>query len=83
MGMGIGVLPFHAAFDALQSGRLLRVLPDYRLAPLGIYALFASKLFLDAKVRTWLDHLKAFLADANQRQAAFTQLSERAVDGRE
>lgn len=70
LGMGVGALPLHAAMGALQSGCLVRVLPKYHLEKLKIYALFASKLFLDAKIRTWLDHLKAFFAEASQRQNA-------------
>ncbi len=66
-GMGIGALPLHRVVDALGTGRLKRVLPDHHLQPLNIYALFPSRQFLDAKVRTWLDHLKLHFGKAAER----------------
>jgi DNA-binding transcriptional LysR family regulator len=68
IGMGIGALPLHDAAESLRAGRLVRVLPQYQLEHLNIYALFASKLFLDAKVRTWLDHLKTFFPKSRNRR---------------
>ncbi|TDN61104.1 LysR family transcriptional regulator [Paraburkholderia sp. BL10I2N1] len=70
LGMGIGALPLHVAVDAISSGRLVRFLPDYHLQPLTVYALFPSRQYLDAKVRTWLDHLKAHFLEAARREAA-------------
>jgi DNA-binding transcriptional LysR family regulator len=52
-----------AAVDAFRHGRLVPVLPGYQFDRVGIYAVFASRLFLDAKVRTWLEHLKISFAD--------------------
>jgi hypothetical protein len=43
------------------------VLPNYSLFPLGIYALYPSRQFLDAKIRTWVEFLREFLP---QRVAA-------------
>jgi DNA-binding transcriptional LysR family regulator len=76
IGMGVGALPLHAAIDALQSGRLVRVLQEHHLDHLNVYALFASKLFLDAKVRTWLDHLKVFFAETQRRHDAILRHAE-------
>lgn len=67
-GMGVGALPLHRVVEALGTGRLKRVLPDHHLQPLKIYALFPSRQFLDAKVRTWLDHLKLHFGKAAERE---------------
>jgi DNA-binding transcriptional LysR family regulator len=58
-GMGIALLPTFIAGDALRDGRLRQVLPDARLAELSGYAVFASRKFLSAKVRTFVDFLAA------------------------
>ncbi len=62
-GMGICLLPDYVAAPALQRGTLLRLLPQYRLQEKQIHALYPSRRFLDAKIRTWLD----FLAQALPR----------------
>ncbi|MBN3838099.1 MULTISPECIES: LysR family transcriptional regulator [Burkholderia] len=63
-GLGIGSLAIYSVIDDLRSGRLVRVLPDYRLTMLDVYAMFASRRFVDAKIRTFLDHLRATLSPA-------------------
>jgi DNA-binding transcriptional LysR family regulator len=63
LGMGVVLLPMRAAVGAFRHGRLMHVLPGYQFERVGIYAVFASRLFLDAKVRTWLEHLKISFAD--------------------
>jgi DNA-binding transcriptional LysR family regulator len=60
-GMGISLLPFYTATRSLREGTLVRVLGDHRLRERNVYALYPSKRFLDAKVRTWVDFLKAEL----------------------
>jgi DNA-binding transcriptional LysR family regulator len=57
-GMGIGVLPISSIGSQLASGRLVRVLPGYRLDELNVYALYPSRQYLDAKIRTWIEFLK-------------------------
>jgi DNA-binding transcriptional LysR family regulator len=59
-GMGIVLSPTFIVGDALRDGRLRQVLPDARLAQLSGYAVFPSRKFLSAKVRTFVD----FLAEA-------------------
>lgn len=41
-----------------STARLLRLLPDYRLRERNIFALYPSRRFLDAKVRTWVAFLQ-------------------------
>jgi DNA-binding transcriptional LysR family regulator len=36
----------------------VRVLPDYRLQKLTVYTLYASRQYLDAKIRTFVDFLR-------------------------
>jgi DNA-binding transcriptional LysR family regulator len=57
-GIGIGALPMSTALPAMRNGSLLRVLPEYRLQRLTVYAMYASRQFLDAKIRTFVEFLK-------------------------
>lgn len=41
-GAGIGILPRFVAVDDLVSGRITQLLPDWRVDPLGIYAVWPS-----------------------------------------
>lgn len=54
-GMGIGILPLYSAVDALRAGTIVRVLPQYSLQHMGVYALYPSRQYLDAKISTWVD----------------------------
>ncbi|OEC43374.1 LysR family transcriptional regulator [Pseudomonas sp. 1D4] len=65
-GMGISVLPLYSAMDGLRDGSLVPVLPHYRLQCLNIYALYPSRQYLDAKIRTWVTYLRETLPDALQ-----------------
>ena len=54
-GMGIGVLPIYSAVDPLRAGTIVRVLPQHRMQQMGVYALYPSRQYLDAKISTWVD----------------------------
>ncbi|KVE28395.1 LysR family transcriptional regulator [Burkholderia singularis] len=60
-GRGIGSISLYTALDDLRDGRLVRVLPNYRLDTLSVYAVYATRRYLDAKIRTFLDHLRTTL----------------------
>ncbi len=60
-GMGIGALPIYSALESLQNGSLVRVLPDFTLYRLGVYALYPSRQYLDAKIRTWVEFLRDYI----------------------
>jgi len=62
-GMGIGVLPIYAAIDGLRNGSLVRMMPKYRSGELNLYAIYPSRQYLDAKIRTWVEYLRASLPD--------------------
>ena len=50
--------------DDIREGRLIRVLPEYRLQTVSVYAVYATRRYLDAKIRTFLDHLRTTLTPA-------------------
>ena len=57
-GMGIGPLPLPVALPGLADGSLVRVLPTVRLQTLNIFVLYASRRYLDAKIRTFVEFLR-------------------------
>jgi DNA-binding transcriptional LysR family regulator len=69
-GVGIGALPLLSAQASLRSGALVRVLPDYRLHKLNVYALYASRKYLDAKIRRWVDFAREWIAEATRSDGA-------------
>jgi DNA-binding transcriptional LysR family regulator len=44
---------------AVQQGRLVQLLPEWRCAPLRIYALLPGRRLMPAKVRAFMDALEA------------------------
>ena len=50
-GMGIALKSLFDVIDDLESGRLVRVLPEYSSGSVAIHALFPSRRFLPARVR--------------------------------
>ena len=62
-GMGIGVLPVYSAVASLRDGSMVRVLPHYRLQRLNVYAIYASRQYLDAKIKTWVEYLRNSLPE--------------------
>ena len=57
-GMGIAVLPIRTVADRLKSGAIVRVMPEYASQPIHAYALYSSRKYLDAKIRTWVQALR-------------------------
>ncbi len=57
-GLGVCLMPDYVAVGSYQRGSLVRLLPNYRLHEKSIYALYPSRRFLDAKVKTWVEFLK-------------------------
>ncbi|MEC8568285.1 MAG: LysR family transcriptional regulator, partial [Pseudomonadota bacterium] len=52
--MGIALLPTFAVIEAVRTGRLHRILSDWRSPNIGVYTLLPSRHFIDAKTRAWL-----------------------------
>ncbi|XAH23351.1 LysR family transcriptional regulator [Xylophilus sp. GW821-FHT01B05] len=65
-GMGLSVLPDYAVEDDLAEGRLIQVLPQWRLPSGGIHAVFPAARFRPAKVRSFVE----LLADSEQQRQA-------------
>jgi DNA-binding transcriptional LysR family regulator len=61
-GGGIGLLPVFSVIQHVRSGALVRVLADWRSPELGVFALFPSRRFLEAKTRVWLDWVELSVA---------------------
>ncbi|MGH8779432.1 LysR family transcriptional regulator [Paraburkholderia sp.] len=57
-GMGIGLIPLYSAIAGLRSGDLVWVLPAYTSQDMNLYALYPSRQYLDAKIRTWVEFLR-------------------------
>jgi DNA-binding transcriptional LysR family regulator len=66
-GMGLSVLPDYAVADDLATGRLVHVLPQWRLPSGGIHAVFPAARFRPAKVKAFVDLLAAREQQRQQR----------------
>ncbi|WP_223449714.1 MULTISPECIES: LysR family transcriptional regulator [unclassified Pseudomonas] len=60
-GMGIGIQPIASAVDGLRAGTLVRVLPDYHFEEFNLFAIYPSRKFVDAKIKTWVEFLKDYI----------------------
>ncbi|WP_425101923.1 LysR family transcriptional regulator [Tropicibacter sp. S64] len=66
-GLGIAMLPAFSAAPHMIEGRLVRVLPDWSLPGLSLYALYASRRNLPCATRAFID----FVAEAIARDPVF------------
>jgi DNA-binding transcriptional LysR family regulator len=57
-GMGVGLIPIYSAISWLRSGELVWILPEYTSQEMNVYALYASRQYLDAKIRTWVEFMR-------------------------
>jgi DNA-binding transcriptional LysR family regulator len=81
-GLGIGMLPLYAAVDGLRDGSLVRVLNQHVLQKTNIYGLYASRRFVDAKTRTWIDFLRTYVPAMIARdEAVLADLAQSAALG--
>jgi DNA-binding transcriptional LysR family regulator len=56
-GRGLVMQPTFIVGDDIRAGRLQVVLEDYEAEPLAVYAVYAHRQYLSAKVRTFVDFL--------------------------
>ena len=63
-GLGIAMLPDFILEDALESGRLVELLPETRRPPLGVFAVYPQGRFPQPKLRAFIDWLVEALKDA-------------------
>ena len=59
--MGIGIQPIASAVDGLRAGTLVRVLPEYHFEEFNLFAIYPSRKFVDAKIKTWVEFLKDYI----------------------
>ena len=69
-GAGIVYQPTFIVGEAVRAGRLVPLLQDFQAPPLPIYAVFASRKHLSAKVRLFVDFLVERFADSKDLLAA-------------
>ena len=60
---GFALLPAVTARDALRSGQLMRVLPDWKAQTIGIYALLASRIGADQRLSKLIAFLRERLSE--------------------
>jgi len=58
-GLGVAILPDHVCLAALEAGRLIRVLPDWRGQQGIVHLVFTTRRGLPPAVRALIDHLAA------------------------
>lgn len=61
-GMGLTIMPGGLANREIELGNLRRVLPEYRPQDSKLYAVYTSRRYLSAKVRTFIDFLSERMA---------------------
>lgn len=62
-GVGIFLAPGFLVHDDLESGRLVRLLPEYRTVAFSMNAIYPHRHHLSAKVRTFIDLLVRHAAE--------------------
>jgi DNA-binding transcriptional LysR family regulator len=69
-GQGVILEPTFLVEQALQDGRLVRLLPDYSRPAIKMYAVYPHRRHLSAKVRSFVDHLERyFTAECEERKS--------------
>ena len=56
-GLGMAILPLPLVMDDLASGHLLRLLPQWHVPPITLYAVYASRRQMAPKLRGFIDLL--------------------------
>ncbi|MFV9435485.1 substrate binding domain-containing protein [Pseudomonas aeruginosa] len=60
-GAGVSVLPSFLVAREIARGRLVRLLPGWRLPQGGIYALYPSARYMPVRVRAFIESLREHL----------------------
>lgn len=63
-GAGIAMQPTYLVENHIESGELIRVLSDWKLSELKIYALYSSRKHLSPTVRAFIDFIERELRQA-------------------
>jgi DNA-binding transcriptional LysR family regulator len=62
-GLGVTLLPTFIIGPDLEAGRLRQVLAEYCPPPISIHAVFPSRRYLSAKVRSFVDFMAAYFGN--------------------
>jgi DNA-binding transcriptional LysR family regulator len=62
-GMGVALIPTFLASEAIRRGELIVLLQDFETLEVQIYAVYASRKFLPAKIRAFVDYLAEKITD--------------------
>ena len=65
-GHGLAVVPYSDAKDDLEKGALVRVLPDWSLPVLTVYAVYPGDVTRSSKIKSLLDYMRKELAPIDQ-----------------
>lgn len=71
-GAGILFQPQFIVGDDIAAGKLVRVLPQWQSAELGVHAVYPSRKHLSAKVRTFVDFVAAALKASGSLEISAT-----------
>lgn len=58
-GFALGAAPLWLVGDALQGGRLVHILPEWRAAPHEVHLLYPSRRFMPLRTRAFIEFLEA------------------------
>ncbi|SHG61640.1 DNA-binding transcriptional regulator, LysR family [Kaistia soli DSM 19436] len=58
-GLGVAILPDHVCREALEAGKLVRILPEWRGVQGNVHLVFTTRRGLPPAVRALIDHLAA------------------------
>ncbi|MFA6052783.1 MAG: LysR family transcriptional regulator [Methylobacter sp.] len=67
LGMGITQAPELSVANYLEQGKLVEILPDFRIPSLAIYATYLQRRFLPAKLATFVEFLIKYFAENNMQ----------------
>ena len=57
-GAGIGLLSAYSVMGDLRAGKLVRVLPELSTHPRFVYAIYPSRQYLEAKIKTFVEFIR-------------------------
>ncbi len=57
-GGGLGLIPAFIVQDALQSGQLIQLLPNYKTLEFGMYAIYPHRRYLSKKMQCFITFLQ-------------------------
>jgi DNA-binding transcriptional LysR family regulator len=72
-GAGVGAVPTYSVADDIKEGKLVQLFPDYPLEAVNVFAVYPSRQYVDAKVKTFVEFLTTCLRQKLDLQVARLQ----------